>query len=200
MTKIGVFGGTFNPVHNGHVYAAKKFREECGLQTVFVIPNNEPHLNKSESADANDRLQMLRLAFENEQGFVISDMEIRRGGISYSCDTVAELRREYPDAEIYLYCGDDWLDRITQWKNFEWLKEHVIFAVAGRNGQIPGKPQKAPAEETGMRVIRLRFEAIPASSTAIRNGDMTCCCEKVRAYILERGLYGIRGCDGKNQK
>ena len=98
MEKIGIFGGTFNPVHNGHVRLAKHYMEQLGLSRMLVIPTKTPpHKAAPDLADSADRLAMCRIAFEGMEGVTVSDMEIRREGKSFTVDTVHELKKEFLD-------------------------------------------------------------------------------------------------------
>lgn len=189
MRRIGIFGGTFDPVHNGHVRAAKCFQSECGLETVYVVPNFIPNLKEHKSASAEDRLAMLRIAFAGETGFVISDMEIRRGGVSYTSETVRELKQLHPDAELYLFFGDDWLEGFPRWHAFDYLVQNLTVALANRSGRDVTEQVRILTDTYGVKIFPLRFQALHASSTAYRNGDRTLCSDAVNRYIAEKGLY-----------
>ena len=118
MLRIGIYGGTFAPVHNGHVKAAKAFMEQMKLDYLFVIPTYlPPHKQVDGSDDPLYRLRMCELAFEGIDGVVISDVEIQRGGKSYTYDTLMELSR--PDARLFLLCGTDMVLTFDKWYRFE---------------------------------------------------------------------------------
>ncbi len=187
--KIGIFGGTFNPVHKGHIHAAKCFREECGLDLVYVIPNYISNLKTPNSTPAEDRLAMLEIAFRGETGFVISDMEIRRGGVSYTADTVRALKELHPEGEIYLFFGDDWLEGFHRWRDFDYLRENLTVALANRSGRDIGELTDKLRTEHGVKVFPLHFKAVFASSTMVRDGDFSLCTPEVNRYITEKGLY-----------
>lgn len=189
MNRIGIFGGTFDPVHNGHVHAAECFRDECALDLVYVIPNAIPHLKQHRSAPAEDRLEMLRLAFAGKPGFQISDLELRRGGVSYTSDTVDALRALHPHAELYLFFGDDWLEGFPRWHNFPHLVQEVTVALANRSGRDVSAQVATLQTTYGVRMVPLAFHALEASSTERRQGNNDLCCEAVNRYIEERGLY-----------
>lgn len=189
MNKIGIFGGTFDPVHNGHVYAAECFREECSLDLVYVIPNYIPNLKERRFTPPEDRLAMLNIAFAGKKGFVVSDMEILRGGVSYTSDTVEALKKIHPDADLYLFFGDDWLESFPQWHKFDYLAENLTVALANRSGRDVSRQIKHLRETYGVRLVPLSFKAIDASSTAYRSGDRSLCSEAVNRYIEEKGLY-----------
>jgi nicotinate-nucleotide adenylyltransferase len=132
--KIGLFGGTFNPIHFGHLRAALEVREGCGLDRVLLIPAAvPPHKESGPLAAAADRLRMIELAVEGEPGITVSDVEIRRGGPSYTVDTVRYFRRELPDgADIFLIVGLDAFLEIDTWKSFRELLALVPVIVISR--------------------------------------------------------------------
>ena len=118
MLRIGIYGGTFAPIHNGHVEAAKAFMEQMKLDYLFVIPTClPPHKQVDASDDPLYRLRMCELAFRGIDGVVISDVEIARGGRSYTYDTLVELSR--PDARLFLLCGTDMVLTFDKWYRFE---------------------------------------------------------------------------------
>ncbi len=187
--KVGIFGGTFDPVHNGHLRAAKAFRDECQLDLVYVIPNCLPHMKDHMPASPQDRLAMLRLAFDGLDGFAVSDMELKRGGVSYTVDTAHELHRLHPGAELFLYIGDDRLDHFTEWHDFPRLIRSVTVALADRTGRDVSAQIDALRERYGAKIVRLTFQPVEASSTERRNGDESRCPPAVNRYIAEKGLY-----------
>ena len=106
MTRIGIYGGTFSPPHNGHLAAARAFMEQMWLDILYVIPAAiPPHKQMAEPVSAADRLEMCRRAFAGMEGVYVSDMEIRRGGKSYTVDTLRELSGD--DRRLFLLCGTD---------------------------------------------------------------------------------------------
>ena len=118
MTRIGIYGGTFSPPHNGHIKAAKAFMEQMWLDILYVIPTAiPPHKEMSVSASAEDRLAMTRLAFRDVEGVYVSDMEIQRGGKSYTVDTLRELSGE--DRRLFLLCGTDMMLTLDRWREPE---------------------------------------------------------------------------------
>ncbi len=118
MTRIGIYGGTFSPPHNGHLAAAKAFMEQMWLDILYVIPTAAPpHKEMEYPASAKDRLAMCRLAFEGMEGVCVSDMEIARGGKSYTVDTLRELSGE--DRRLFFLCGTDMMLTLDQWKDPE---------------------------------------------------------------------------------
>ena len=117
-TRVGIYGGTFAPIHNGHVSAAKAFMEQMKLDYLFIIPTYmPPHKQIDESDDPLYRLRMCELAFEDTDGVIISDCEIARGGKSYTYDTLCELQR--PNTRLFLLCGTDMVLSFDKWYRFE---------------------------------------------------------------------------------
>ena len=118
MTRIGIYGGTFSPPHNGHIAAAKAFMEQMWLDFLYVIPAaTPPHKEMEYPVSAKDRLAMCRLAFEGMEGIYVSDLEINRGGKSYTVDTLRELSGE--DRRLFLLCGTDMMLTLDQWRSPE---------------------------------------------------------------------------------
>lgn len=118
MIRIGIYGGTFSPPHNGHVKAAKAFMEQMWLDILYVIPTAiPPHKEMTVQVSAKDRLEMTRLAFADVEGVYVSDMEIRRGGRSYTVDTLRELSGE--DRRLFLLCGTDMMLTLDKWREPE---------------------------------------------------------------------------------
>ncbi|MGE5259066.1 MAG: nicotinate-nucleotide adenylyltransferase [Hyphomicrobiales bacterium] len=134
--KVGLFGGTFNPVHLGHLRAALEVREGVGLDTVFLIPAAvPPHKAQGGVAAAADRLRMISLAVEGTFGLAVSDVETRREGPSYTIDTVRHFRNELPvGTEIFLVVGWDAFCEIDTWKSFRKLMALVPLIVISRPG------------------------------------------------------------------
>ena len=115
MLRIGIYGGTFSPPHNGHVAAAKAFMEQMWLDILYVIPTaTPPHKAVAADVTALDRLEMCRLAFDGIEGVMVSDLEIRRGGTSYTVDTLRELSGE--DRRLFFLCGTDMMLTLDRWR------------------------------------------------------------------------------------
>lgn len=118
MTRIGIYGGTFSPPHNGHLRAARAFMEQMWLDFLYVIPTAvPPHKEMEVPVSAQDRLEMCRLAFSGMEGVYVSDMEIQRGGRSYTVDTLRELSGE--DRRLFLLCGTDMVLTLDSWRSPE---------------------------------------------------------------------------------
>ena len=133
--RLGVFGGTFDPVHAGHLIAAEDARAALSLDEVLFVPAGEPWFKSYRRiTPAHHRLAMVRLAVRGNPHFSVSDMEIRREGPSYTIDTLAELRRARPDAELFVILGVDALREIDRWRNPRRLFQMATVAGMARPG------------------------------------------------------------------
>ncbi len=200
--KLGIFGGTFNPPHIGHVHAAQEAARVLGLRILFVPDNIPPHKEMPpHSASAQDRLEMIRLAARQIPGAQVLDLEIRRGNRSYTADTVEELARLYPGDELWLIVGTDMLCSLHTWYQPERIFAHANIAALARNaGDRPEIEQGAAflQEKYGAKVTLIDAQPLPVSSSQIREGLYSGMAHwlppEVFAYIKERGLYLDVGC------
>ena len=199
MLRVGIYGGTFAPIHNGHVRAAKAFMEQMKLDYLFIIPTNlPPHKQIDEADDPLIRLRMCELAFENVDGVVISDVEIRREGRSYTYDTLKELSR--PDTRLFLLCGTDMVLTFDKWYRFEdILKMCYPVYVRRENDALLTNRIVAKIteyyEKYGVMFRRIVTEPLVLSSTQIRQAvkdgrDISALVPpSVAKYIYDNGLY-----------
>ena len=199
MLRVGIYGGTFAPIHNGHVAAAKAFMEQMKLDYLFIIPTYlPPHKQIDRSDDPTFRLKMCELAFEGVDGVVISDAEILRGGKSYTYDTLRELQRE--NTRLFLLCGTDMVLTFDQWYRFEDIfKMCYPVYVRRENDALLGNRVVAKITEYyqkyGVMFRRIVTDPIPLSSTEIRRavkegGDISSMVPAgVERFIREHGLY-----------
>ncbi len=190
---MGLYGGSFDPVHLGHLVLAQDVIEELALDRLHLVPAAaNPFKREAEMTGAEHRLEMLRRAVDGMPGVVVDGREIARGGVSYAIDTVLELRREYPDAELFLVLGGDNVPMLELWHRFDELKTLVTFVAFPRGGELAGagRKQAVPVTSVGRR--------IDLSSTEIRGRIATgrpvrwLVPEVVRDYIEEHGLYRAR--------
>ena len=200
MLRVGVYGGAFSPIHNGHIAAAKAFMEKMWLDVLFVVPTGGgPWKDISKgSVSAKDRLRMCELAFEGVEGVIVSDIEIRREGPSYTVDTLRQL--EDPDRRLFLLCGTDIIMEIGDWDDAD-----ELFSLCYPT-YIRREDDEATTEEIiekiaeykekyGKNVVRIVSPVIELSSTKVRkmvaNGEdiSGVVPEKVAEYIKEKGLY-----------
>ena len=169
--KIGVFGGTFHPVHNGHLALAKHAAKALGIDRVlFVIDRIPPHKTLAEGADDTERLEILRLSVEDEPLFEAETMELERDGKSYSVDTLRELKKRYPDSQLYFFMGSDMLNSFSTWRAPDEIAKLASLVCTVRGGQSGGEEQTAAdlKERFGADVILLG-EVSSLSSTLVRN-------------------------------
>jgi len=130
---LGIFGGSFNPVHTGHLLLAEYIREEFNLDKIIFIPaGNPPHKNISDLEQGEHRYNMVKLAIENNPGFGVSDIELKRKGISYTFETLAEISREYPDEKLFFICGSDSIIQFPTWREIGKIFDLADIIVAGR--------------------------------------------------------------------
>jgi nicotinate-nucleotide adenylyltransferase len=134
--KIGLYGGSFDPVHLGHLLVAQAAREELSLARVVFIPAAQsPFKPGSFPAPAAERLCLLRLALAGDAAAEVDDCEIRRGGISYSIDTVRQYKKDFPGAELFYLIGADHAGQLSKWREAEELARLVEFIVIPRPGE-----------------------------------------------------------------
>lgn len=191
--KIGIFGGTFDPVHRGHLQLARMAREQCSLDKVIFVPAFQPphkqHLPSGVSA--KHRYEMVRLALEEEGRpfFEISDCEFKRKGISYTFDTLREFEKKYPGAVFFLILGQDAFEGISTWHRADELKEKVYFLAAQR-----GNCDAVMTENARVQWVQMPLCPISASGIreALKQGQDVndYLSPKILEYIHAHALYG----------
>ena len=170
--KIGVYGGTFDPIHNGHIEIARAVKAELGLDScVFVVAADPPHKDFSGRTPAELRLEMTRLALENEDGMRASDIEIKRGGVSYTVDTLERIKQLEPDAELYFILGADMLSSFKKWYMPEKILSLATLAAVQRSGQKADLHALADSimNELGGTVVVTNVVGMELSSTTVRS-------------------------------
>ena len=141
--KTGIMGGTFNPVHNGHLLLAETAREFFGLDKVIFMPSGNPYMKKNAIIpDGNLRVQMLEHAVKENPYFRLSRMEVEREGPTYTCDTLVKLRELNPEEEYYFIMGADSLLTLESWKNPEIIFQNCVIAAAVRGTGTEDKIKK----------------------------------------------------------
>ncbi len=204
MERIGIYGGSFNPPHIGHVRAALYAVDALSLDRLLMMPScAAPHKN-IEAATPEQRFEMLKRCVAGEEKIQVSDLEIRRGGVSYTYETVQELKSRYPDAELILCMGTDMFLCIDHWKKAQIILQYASLAVfcRGQRGEKTDILQKkAELEALGATVYMLDNPVTEISSTDLRRMAVFGCAEPFLAegvadYIRENRLYGAR-CDYK---
>jgi len=207
---IGILGGTFDPVHNGHLRLAIECLQTAGLAEVRLIPLHTPAHRGPILANPEQRLHMLRLAVENVHQLQVDDIEIKRGGISWTIDTVREYRHRSGNTPLCLIMGMDAFQNLHQWKQWELIPEQVHIIVATRPDTDSGFEHKQIAElyqtrqtesltdihtTPAGRILKITIPSLAISSTRIRNligaqaGPDFLLPEQVLSYIHKQKLY-----------
>jgi nicotinate-nucleotide adenylyltransferase len=132
--KIAIYGGTFDPIHHGHLILAREARQLFGFEKVIFVPAAASPFKDSPAASGQLRLSMLRAAIEDEPGFELDDCELRRPAPSYTIDTIEEIRNRQQDAHIFYLIGEDNVPTLQKWHRFEELRKAVQFVVLNRTG------------------------------------------------------------------
>lgn len=184
MLRLGLYGGSFDPIHHGHLILARQALEDLSLDRVIFIPAAEsPFKVNHSSASAEDRLKMVRLAVDGEPAFTVDPLEIEREAPSYTIDTARDYHAQYPRDTLFFLVGEDHLEALPKWNEFEELGRLVQFAILSRS-DLPLKVEYP--------VVRRRFDL---SSTEIRNRVANelpisyLVPDDVLRYIQERKLY-----------
>ncbi len=194
--RIGIFGGTFDPVHVGHLVAAVNARHELGLDKVLLVVANVPWQKAGARAvtPAHERLALVTAAVGNVEGVEASPLEIDRGGVSYTADTVAEVAARHPDADLYLIVGADVARELRTWERIEEIRESVTLVVVTRPGHSDGhseRPGDGTSSTSGWRRVDVEVPALEISSTDLR--DRAASGRPLDYLVPEAAIQLIRG-------
>ncbi|MPZ49176.1 MAG: nicotinate-nucleotide adenylyltransferase [Dehalococcoidia bacterium] len=189
--RLGVFGGTFDPLHTGHLILAEASREQLQLDRVLFIPAGDPwRKSDREITPASQRLDMVRLATADNPNFEVDDCEVAHEGPSYTVDTLRSLSQRLPEAELYLILGEDALADLPNWRDPAGIASQAMIAVVPRGGiGMPWLPFPAS------RLLRVEMPYIGISATELRRRSRRGLSLRylvpaaVEAYIREQGLY-----------
>lgn len=198
MKKYGIFGGSFNPIHYGHLMICEYIKKEMGLDKVIFIPTgNPPH--KDLGVSAEDRYEMVRLAISSNPDFEISDIETTRVNLSYTVDTIRELKKIYKEEKLYFLIGLDSLFQLKTWKKIGDLSQEIEFVVALRPGYIDKEEINREIdflrENFGTKINLIKTPLYEISSTDLRDrihegkSLRYLIPKKVLDYIEESGFY-----------
>ena len=200
--RIGIYGGTFDPPHIGHLSAIKYGAEQLKIDRLIIIPAGiPPHkMLEATSSPKEDRLEMASIMSRYIDNAQVSDMELHREGKSYSVDTINEIKSRYPGDEICLFMGTDMLETFEEWRSFEKILEMCTLAVFARDAgdkERNIKNAQALREKYGGKIEIIDNEAVKISSTELRRmlGDRhgtEYITEDVYGYILHKGLYEVK--------
>ena len=190
--KIGFLGGSFDPVHFGHLLAAQDAYEQHKLDRLVLVPAAQAPLKPNDvQSTAEDRLAMLRASVEWDHRFEISDIELRRGGVSYTIDSARYFREQFPNDDLYWIIGGDQLPNLHRWREIKELAKLVEFIFLER----PGYPVRSHPEIPGLRLHRCDGHLLAISSTELRDRvkkDLSLdyfVPHKAIVYIREKNLY-----------
>lgn len=198
MDKIAVFGGTFNPVHKGHIRLCMECQQQFAFDQILLLPSNlPPHKAAVELASNEDRLQMCRLAIAGNPLFEVSSLEMQRQGLSYTIDTIELLKQQYAGAQLYLIIGSDMLFMFDQWKRYRDILNLTTVVVGARH---PGeydrmKNYKERLGSCGETIRIIHSDVVDISSTQLRDALKSkkeagrYLENSVYRYIVERRLY-----------
>lgn len=196
-TKIGILGGTFDPIHNGHLEMAHYALKQEGLDKILFIPTGKSYMKES-TTDRETRYKMVELAISGKEDFLVSDMEIKREGNTYTYETLSTLKETYPNLEIYFIMGADSLFSVEKWFHSELIFDKCILLAASRGERSKEElySKKEYLEERfHARVSILEMPPMDISSTLIREmcKEQKDCSEllpkAVKEFILLNNLY-----------
>ncbi len=210
--RIGILGGTFNPIHCGHLHIAEEVYTACDLDEIWFVPTCQPpHKELVDGVSFTDRLTMVQLAVADNPQFIACDIEGQRGGKSYSVDTLSCLKTAYPDHDFYFIMGLDSFQELSLWKEYQRLFELAHIVVTARPGFVGTVHEFLPVAiadrfcydadfkkiqcDTGFSLIPVTHTCRDVSSTEVRRlltesspvGGLV--PDSVIQYIKNRGLY-----------
>lgn len=168
--RLGIMGGTFDPIHRGHLFIARSAMREARLDRVLFLPDGDPP-HKLPGTPGADRLAMVKLAIDNQEGFEASDMELRRQGTTYTVDTLEQLRAQAPDRELFFIVGSDTLKQFPTWKTAWKVATLCRMIIALRPGDSPEETrwlQRKLFADYGLETVLLSEPGPDISSTQVR--------------------------------
>ena len=184
MAKLGIYGGTFDPIHRGHLHLIEEVLARKVVDRIILIPAGQPQLRSSQTlATSQQRREMCLAALKDlptsiSQLVEVNPIEILRSGPSYTIDTVEAIKQTYPDDQLFLLLGTDAYEKIDEWHRSKDLSDLVEFVVIDRP-DFPGRPT-------------LDIDALNISATSVRSGDFSALSPSVSAYIKEHNLYASK--------
>lgn len=199
--KIGIMGGTFNPIHKGHILLAECAMEQYSFDEIWFMPSGHPaHKPDDELISAVHRVAMVQLAIADKKNFTLSTLEIDRGGDTYTADTLMELKQCYPKEEFYFLIGGDSLMKFHKWFRPDVIAAHATLVAAGREGYTREELERQAEylkDTYAAKVLFLNMPELPVSSAQIRTDIRTgnpgnrvqYLPKTVWQYICEHRLY-----------
>ncbi|MDO4555171.1 MAG: nicotinate-nucleotide adenylyltransferase [Lachnospiraceae bacterium] len=198
--KIGIMGGTFNPIHNGHLVLGQTAYEQFHLDKILFMPTRNPYYKKiNQSATLEDRIAMVKLAIEGNEAFAFSDLEMQRDGAIYTVETLKILTQNNPDTEYYFIMGADSLYHFETWKEPEAILKMAFLLVAARD-DVSSHAIEGQIEYLENKYEEGRIHCLYTPNLEISSNNLRRRCkegrsiryllpQKVEQYILEHGLY-----------
>lgn len=196
--KIAIYGGAFNPVHKGHIEIVKQLNKNYEFEKILIIPSKfSPHKSNKELVSDEHRLNMCRLSFNQFENCEVSDIEIKRNKISFTVDTLTELKTIYPFDEFYLICGSDMFLSLLKWKNPEEIFKMTSILAFRRNDESMQvmDDYKRRLSSMGVKVLICEMKIPPFSSTMVREAVKSgkpfdeFVTKEVYKYITDNHLY-----------
>lgn len=194
--KVGIMGGTFDPIHIGHLLAAETARDAFGLEQVWFMPSHIPPHKHAAGASGEERLELVREAIKDDESFRILDWEIVRGGVSYTIETVRQLQERYPSEDFFFIIGADMVRYLPKWREIDELVRRLFFIGVGRPG-TPLDLNELPVH-IAERVLLADMPMVDISSTMIREraahgkSIRYMVPEAVFDYVQRGNLYGVQ--------
>ena len=205
---IGIYGGSFNPVHFGHVNVARQAIEQLALDRLLVVPANVSPFKADGAADAPrfpwDRLEMVKNAFSGMEKAVVDERELKRGGVSFAIDTVREVAAETPGAKIYFIIGEDSLEGLPKWKDYDELAKLAEFRAYPRTKESSTEIRRL--FEEGKAVLNTEEKVVAAvkAGLARKEGfcpcrlpklpEFFCPCDEFKGQLADPGYHGLCHC------
>ena len=188
--RIGIYGGSFDPVHYGHLLLAECAREQLELDTVLFMPAaTAPHKQQHTATSATVRVEMLKLAIGGHRAFEVSDLEIERGGVSYTVDTLTSLRKQYADAELVLLVGADTLTDMPNWKDPEKIVALARIGVVERTGSAIQATALPGAEVLGVTMPRMDLSSREMRAKVARRESIRYCTPRAVEQFIDAGEF-----------
>ncbi|MDO4642082.1 MAG: nicotinate-nucleotide adenylyltransferase [Neisseria sp.] len=200
MKKLGLFGGTFDPIHNGHIHIARAFADELELETVVFLPAGDPYHKAPSHTPAQQRLAMTELAVAEDERFAASDCDMVRDGPTYTFDTLQIFRQQFPQAKLYWLMGMDSLMNLHTWHRWPSLVRLADIAVAARSGDTLNRAPQALHAWIGEALQAGSLHLLQAPLSEISATDIRAkvkagqdieglVCREVAQYIRQHDLY-----------
>ncbi|MFD3258342.1 nicotinate-nucleotide adenylyltransferase [Paenibacillus lentus] len=195
MKKVGIMGGAFDPIHLGHLLAAERAREQFELEEIWFMPSHTPPHKHQSGVSGEQRLAMVTEAICSNPAFKPLDIELRRGGVSYTVETIKELRKQYPDMEFYFIIGADMVNYLPKWEGIDELTEMLKFIGLQRPGSFLELDTLPPFIQDAVYLAEMPLVDISSSMIRSRltagHSIRYMVPDTVYDYMTRSGLYGL---------